>query len=249
MAMSCSDIPDWFLRRRLPVIGLRTHAWQQVRSELLPGGYAPSICLRRLQNAGRVRRVAQGLYVVIDPVRETPPTAIASGIFAEAEHYITTDAAFVSHGLIDQPVPEITIVLKTVRHRPLELSRTRVRGVALAPKEFEKADFYETTIDGFRVVLATREQAVVDALAEPRWMTHSTLLPEVLAALDDDELERTARRALARSTAAAQRLGYLLDEAGRPPAASLLALRPRSVVDLRPRHRTGTFSTRWRVYG
>ena len=247
--MSCSDIPDWFLRRRLPVIGLRSHVWLEVRGELLPGGYAPSVCLRRLEAAGRVRRLAQGTYVVVDPVRETPPIAVASGIFAEVEHYVTTDAALVTHGLIDQPLPEITIVLKTVRRRPLELARTRIRGVALAPDKFANAAFYETTLDGFRVLLATREQAVVDALAEPRWMTHSTLLPEVLTTFDDDELERTAGGALARSKAAAQRLGYLLEEAGMLPPPSLLGLRPTSAVDLRPHEREGTFSTRWRVYG
>jgi predicted transcriptional regulator of viral defense system len=247
--MSCADIPDWFLRRRLPVINLRSQVWQEARRELLPSGYAPAVCLSRLQAAGRVRRLAQGLYLVLDPVREAPPVAVASGIFGHAGHYVTTDAAFVTHGLIDQPLPMITVVLKATRHRPVELGRTVIRGAALAPDKFAGADFYETTVDGFRVLLATREQAVVDALAEPRWMTHNTLLPEVLAPFNEEELERTARGALARSAAAAQRLGYLLEEAGTFTPPSLSALRPTSVVDLRPHQRHGTFSTRWRVYG
>ncbi len=247
--MSCSEIPDWFLRHRVPVIDLSSKVWQDAREELLPSGYAPAVCLRRLEKAGRVRRLGRGLYVVVDPVRETPPAAIASALFREADHYVTTDAALTLDGLIDQPLPAITVVLPTVRHRQIALGHTVVRAVALAPGKFAKADTYETTTEGFRVRLATREQAVTDALAEPHWMTHASLLPEVLAAFSEDELERTARGALARSTAAAQRLGYLIEDAGAPVPPSLVKLQPKSAVELRPHQRHGTFSTRWRVYG
>jgi hypothetical protein len=80
-------------------------------------------------------------------------------------------------------------------------------------------------------------------------MIHGTLLPEILAVFDDDELAKTAERALDRSTAAAQRLGYFLDEAGRESPPALAALRPTFAVNLRPGHRRGPYSTRWRVYG
>jgi len=66
----------------------------------------------------------------------------------------------------------------------------------------------------------------------------------------ETEIERTAGAALARSTAAAQRLGYLLEDAGRPVPASLAGLRPLRAVRLRPKHKTkGPYSIRWRVYG
>jgi predicted transcriptional regulator of viral defense system len=78
----------------------------------------------------------------------------------------------------------------------------------------------------------------------------ATLLAEILAVFADEELERTAAGALARSTAAGQRLGYLLEEAGRPPPKVLADLRPLRVVRLRPKEtRRGPYSTRWRVYG
>ncbi len=246
----CSDLHTWFLRRRLPVIDLRSTAWHSARAEVLPTGYAPAVCLRRLATAGRVRRLQRGLYVVLDPVRETPPIAIASAVFRDIDHYVTTDAALAAHGLIDQPLPTITVVLSTGRRRSILLGASSIRPVTLRGENFARAQRYETTIDGFRVVLATRDQAVVDALAEPRWITHWSLLPEVLSAFDGDELEATARGALSRSGAAAQRLGYVLEGTDQPLPNALDVFTPnKEAVELRPGERRGPFSTRWRVYG
>ncbi len=76
-------------------------------------------------------------------------------------------------------------------------------------------------------------------------MTHASLLPEVLSAFDDDELEATARRALLRSGAAAQRLGYILEGTGLPIPDTLGGFRPaKEAVELRPGARRGPFSTR-----
>ena len=205
--------------------------------------------MRRLAAAGRLRRLKKGAFVVVDPVRETPSIAIASGLYLETTHYVTTDAALAFHGLLDQPVPIITVVLAR-RARPLGIGDATVRAVALASRWLKGADAYETTVEGFAVRVAGREQAVVDALAEPAWMIHGSLLPEILAAFSDVELARTADRALARSTAAAQRLGYLQEETGRALPPALASLRPVRAVRLRPgRASPGPYSSRWRVYG
>jgi len=247
--MSCSDIPDWYLRQHIAVIDLRSVTWERARARLLPPGYGPDVCLRRLAAAGRVRRLKKGAYLVVDPVRETPSIAIASGLFAETPHYVTTDTALAFHGLVDQPSPTITVVLGK-RGRPVSIAGATVRPVALAPRWLQDADAYETTIEGFSIRVASREQAVVDAIAEPAWMTHGSLLPEVLAAFSDAELARTADRAMARSTAAAQRLGYLVEDAGRELPLALASLRPVRAVRLRPgRAPSAPYSTRWRVHG
>jgi predicted transcriptional regulator of viral defense system len=180
-------------------------------------------------------------------VREPPTIAVASALFGATDHYVTTDAALSMHGLIDQPLVTITIVLAAVRRRPVDLKSARVRPVWLSRDTFARSDSYATTLDGFEVRIAGREQAVVDALAEPKWMIHATLLPEVLSQLSGDEVAGVARRAIERSSAAAQRLGYLLQESRLPVPDDLNALRPRSVVELRPGRRGGAFSTRWRV--
>lgn len=247
--MSCADIPDRYLRRRTAVLDLRSAAWERERSSLLPPGYEPDVCMRRLAAAGRLRRLKKGAYLVVDPVRETPSIAVASGLFAETPHYVTTDAALAFHGLLDQPIPTITVVLGK-RGRSVSVGDATVRPVALAHRRLEDADAYATTIEGFNIRVASREQAVVDALAEPAWMTHSSLLPEVLATFSDAELARVADRALARSTAAAQRLGYLVEETRRDLPATLAFLRPVRAVRLRPgRAASAPYSTRWRVYG
>ncbi len=247
--MSCADVPTWYLRHHIAVLDLRSATWHRARPGLLPAGYEPDVCMRRLVAAGRLRRLKRGAYLVVDPVRETPPIAVASGLLEETPHYVTTDAALVFHGLIDQPVSTITVAVGR-RGRPVDVGGSVVRPVALADRWLQGADAYATTVDGFPVRVASREQAVVDALAEPAWMSHGSLLPEVVAALSDDELERTADRAVARSTAAGQRLGYLVEDTGRDLPGALASLRPVRAVRLRPgKPSRGPYSTRWRVYG
>lgn len=248
--MSCTDVPDWYLRNRVAVLDVHSATFQRARDEVMPTGYDANVCLRRLVKAGRLRRIRAGLYVVRDSARETPPIAIASGVFAEVPHYVTTDAALAYHGLNDQPITTITVVLPRVRRSFAMDPATTLRAVTLDEKRIREADAYQTTVDGLSIRVASREQAVVDALAEPRWMIYGDLLPEVLAAFSVDEIGRTAAGVLARTTAAAQRLGYLLEEAQRPLPSSLAGLRPVRAVRLRPqRPSRGPYSTRWRVYG
>lgn len=248
--MSCSGLPDWYLRNRIAVLDARSATFQRAWQEVAPSGYDHTVCLRRLVRAGRIRRIRGGLYLVRDPARETPLIAVASGVFTEVPHYVTTDAALSYHGLIDQPIPTITVVLSRVR-RSFELdAATTIRPVTLDEKRIREADAYETTVEGFPIRVASRELAVGDALAEPRWMTHGDLLAEILAAFSGDEIERTTKGVLARTKAAAQRLGYLIEEAGRPVPDMLANLRPVRAVRLRPQNRSrGPYSTRWRVYG
>ena|SRR5487761_14097 len=247
--MTCSELPNWYLQRRIAVVDLGSATWRKARAEVVPAGYAPDECLRRLAKAGRVRRIGRGLYLVLDPVRETPAIAIASALFAGEPHYVTTDSALAFHGAIDQPIRQIVLVLSRTR-RPIDVGPALVRPVKLRSDLLTAADAYDTTTEGFKIRVATREQAVVDALAEPAWMVHGDLLVEVLGSFADDEIERTAVAALARSIAAAQRLGYLLEDANHSVPDSLASLRPIRAVRLRPGQKTkGPYSTRWRVYG
>lgn len=248
--MSCTDLPDWYLRNRIAVLDVHSAAFERARDQVMPTGYDANVCLRRLVKAGPIRRIRAGLYVVRDPARETPSIAIASGVFTEVPHYVTTDAALAYHGLIDQPITTVTVVLSRVRRSFAIDETTTLRPVTIDEGRIREADAYQTTVDGFSIRVASREQAVVDALAEPRWMTYGDLLPEILAAFAADDIERTAAGVLTRTTAAAQRLGYLLEEAQRPLPSALADLRPVRAVRLRPQNRSrGPYSTRWRVYG
>lgn len=248
--MSCSDVPTWYLQRRLPVVDLRSGAWRRARREVIPRGYEPDQCVRRLAKSGRLRRVARGIYLVVDPIREIPPIAVASALFSESRHYITTDAALAFEGVVDQPVRVITVVLARPR-RQLDIGQATVRPVTVSDRLLGQAQHFASSADGFKLQMATRVQAIVDALAEPRWMVYFDLLPEVLGTLQPQDLEDVAARAKSRSMAAAQRLGYLLEGmAGDSLPRGLLTLRPIRSVHLNPsRKRRGLYSTRWRVYG
>lgn len=248
--MTCGDLPDWYLRNRIAVLDVRSKAFRRARDQVLQSEALPDTCLRRLVAGRRISRIRSGLYVVRDPSRLTPTIAIASGLFADINHYVTTDAALAFHGLLDQPVPIYTVVLTSIRRTFRLDETTALRPVSLRAPEFSKADSYLTTIDGYKVRVASRVQAVVDAITEPRWMIYGDLLPEVLAAFTQQEIEVAAIRALDRTTAAAQRLGYLLEDAHQRLPSVLRRLQPVRAVRLRPQSRSkGPYSTRWRVYG
>jgi len=140
--------------------------------------HAPGDCLRRLVRADRLQCVGRGLYVVVDPVRETPPIAIANGLFADQPHYVTTDAALAYHGPIDQPIPTIMVVLDHPR-RPIDIGPAVVRPVTLGPVRLDARRRARDARRRLRGRPATREQAVVDALAEPQLMVYYGLLAEV----------------------------------------------------------------------
>jgi len=248
--VTSADLHRWLLRRRLPVIDIASHDWKEAREAVgLNPGITQAKCLARMVETGLLRRVRRGLYVVVDPAREAPAVAIASGAYLHVEHYVSTDAALAVHGLIDQPIPTITVIMPRPAPTPFRLGKTLVRVSRVSDAQFRRADHYRTITDGFRVDLASRVQAVLDALDDPRRMTHRSLLAEVLRSFDSAELQRLASAALITSQAAAQRLGYLLEDAGAETPAALADLRPSSVASLNPGGPWSVFSTRWRVRG
>lgn len=246
--MSCADIPTWYLSRRIPLIDTRSGTWQSVKAELLPAGYQnPSVCLRRLAEAGRIRRLGRGYWQVIDPAHEPPSIALADALFRDVKHYITTDAALAAEGLLDQPIPVITVVARK-KARPLKVGPTTIRAVWMNEPSLSTADVVHTTRDGYRVTLASAVQALVDGLSEPAWMIHGSLLPEILQQMSATGIESAAEGALARSKAAGARLGYLLEDARLPIPPQLVSFVPDAKTELSPGRR-GPYSTRWRVYG
>lgn len=196
-----------------------------------------------------LRRLKRGLYSVVDPARQVPAIAVASAARDQRPHYITTDAALSFHGMIDQPVPEIVVtVVRGSELTPFLIGSQKVRESGVSQAAFDLADHYGTTVDGYKVDIASRVQAVVDALDAPRQMIHFSLLPEVLRAFDQAEVNAVVKGAIGRSRASAQRLGFLLEDAGVPMPPGLAAIAPSAVVELRPGQRSGLFSSRWRVY-
>ncbi len=251
--MGCGDLPAYFLRRRIPVINLKSDDWPRAIAQTGISEPQTAVCLQRLSARGRVSRIRRNLYLVVDPVREAPVESVASACFSHLDHYVTTDRALVFHRLIDQPTPAITVVTAESRAIGLRVRGLEIRSVYMPASRLQRAsqeNYYSTTSDGYPVVIATRALAVADALAHPSWMTHYSLLPEVVSAFSARDLSVLSRLCLDRSRAAAQRLGYLLEEAGIDAPPELAAFHPVSAVYLDPRHRrAGLFSTRWMTRG
>src|SRR5487761_944058 len=166
--MACSELPNWYLQRRIAVVDLGSATWRKARAEVVPPGYAPDECLRRLAKAGRVRRIGRGLYVVLDPVRETPEIAIASALFTDKPHYVTTDAALAFHGAIDQPIRQIVVVLSRTR-RPIDVGPALVRPVKMRSDLLATAEAYDTTTEGFKIRVATRGRCPGGARLDGIW--------------------------------------------------------------------------------
>ncbi len=247
--MKQTDLHRTLLRARVAVLDTKSEYWRSLVSQddASPGVDAWMV-IRRMAHAGLLQPVKRGVYAVVDPVRATPAIAVASGVYGSREHYITTDAALAFHRLMDQPVPVIRAAVPTGGAlATFKAGGAKVEALIVVARKFGAADWYETRIDGFPVKVASRVQAVVDAVDHPKRMTHFSLLPEVLRSLRQDEVEEAGTRALGASSAAAQRLGFLLDEGGVPVPSALLQLHPTFTVSLLPQSRRGTFSARWRI--
>lgn len=248
--MRCSDLPKSVLRQGMAVINTEAPRWASLRTELgLDSTKAQSACFKRLTQRGELVRLRRGIYVPTAGILDVPELAIASGAVAHLPHYVTTDRALEHHGLINQPIVTTTVVVAG-DVAPIPVGSHVLRFVKVAGERVARAQAFDTAVATFPARVASRQQAVLDALVEPGWMLYLDLLPEVLSVLDPRDVERLAEAVMGIGSAPAQRLGYLLDEARAPVPHGLAALQPRSTAYLDPaRKRTGSFSTRWRLYG
>ncbi len=248
--MHCSDLPRSVLRQGMAVINTEAPRWASLRAEFgLDSTKAQSACFKRLTQRGDLVRLRRGIYVPTAGILDVPELAIASGAVAHLAHYVTTDRALEHHGLINQPIVTTTVVVAG-EVAPIPVGNHTLRFVKVAEERATRAQAFDTAAATFPARVASRQQAILDALVEPGWMIYLDLLPEVLSVLDPREMEWLAGAALRAGSAPAQRLGYLLDEARAPMPHGLAALRPRSTAYLDPaRKRAGSFSTRWRLYG
>lgn len=61
---------------------------------------------------------------------------------------VSTDAALAVHGLTDQPIPTITVIMPRPVPTPFQLGKPRVGVSRVSEAQFRRADHYSTTIDG-----------------------------------------------------------------------------------------------------
>jgi predicted transcriptional regulator of viral defense system len=226
--------------------------WRQFVDQAALEPEAAAEHVERAASAGRARRIAQGLYLIVDEGRPFDAIAAASQIFDPYPHYVTTDGALSHYGIADQPAKTYRVVIPSHIRRlrkGIDIQPKRIRPVNLSLRAIESSSFSATlTAASHKASIAEPEQAIADALAFPRWTEQFDLIPEYLGGLRERALIRTADLALHRSKAAAQRLGYALDSAGLKIPTSLTRLRPAKGVQYDPRHPGIRFSSRWAVY-
>ena len=125
---TASDLHRWLLGNHVAVVNLHSRDWTLAQEAVgLRRGVTQEKCLARMVETGLLRHVRRGMYVVVDPAREAPPAAVASGAFAHMDHYVTTDAALAVHRLLDQPVLMITVIVPRTRPASFRFGATLVR--------------------------------------------------------------------------------------------------------------------------
>ena len=228
------DIGDGHFRKLLH--RLRTKGW------LLPIEHGKSLV---------VPRAARGIW-------GEHPFVVAAGI-APGDYYISFWSALSHHRLTEQ-VPRIVYVsLRGGRKKEVRFQDWRYRFVTLsAAKFYGHAPTEFTALNGAArvdVEIAEPEKAILDSLDQER---HAGGFPEIVKALQRGfglkilSGERLIDYALRYPNAAAvARLGYLLQQLGRPEASALLPVAGRLkhpvFLSLRAPRENARLDRQWRV--
>lgn len=212
----------------------------------------------RLSRTGRLASPHRGFYVIVPPEYQAagtvPPSWILRDLMAALEqpYYVGLLSAAALHGAGHQAPREFQVVTDRPT-RPMSLGRARIVFVTKARLARTPTMPVKTPTGEIRV--STPAATALDLVRHPE---HSgflsnvaTVLRELAEKISPEALVQTAE--VEGETAAAQRLGYLLERGGHgavvePLARWIAARRPR-VVPLRPGRRMAgrPRSSRWRV--
>lgn len=191
-----------------------------------------------LEDAGRLRRVRRGAYVLVGQdgtVRVGLLELIAA--ITPKPYLVTAGRALQFHELTDQHFRQAIVMIAT-QLRPWTWRGEEVHYVRVG------ADHLRTTptrTRRARARIASPERAILDSLGHPRW---GVTLPQVVRAMDlalrrhGDFADRLAAEASALDNAAlARRTGFLVSRLAGPEAARpfrLLLGRSKAITPLRP---------------
>lgn len=193
------------------MLDVSSDTWRSARHEVLPRGHDRDTCTRRLVQAGLLRPIVRGRFLVVDPNCEVSPIAVASALFRNRPHYVSTDAAFTLHGF-DTGVPESITVVMPKTHRRVAIEGSVVVPVTIAAGWFSSMRWapYRVPDGGHEVALASVEQAIADSIARPSWCADRALVGRVLRERDRYDLALMRRLVEDRGQASVTRLDRLL---------------------------------------
>jgi len=194
--------------------GQKTVAASELRSLISASeGYARFVAHRLVQK-GWLQRIRRGLFQLVpadrglDGVGDTNPLAL--GALLVHPYFFSFGTACTYHGFTEQVFAEVYIASRTNK-RAVTIGSTRYVFVSLPQRRF--FGFEEVVVLGATVRMATKERAILDALARPR---DSGGMREVSRIVTKAayQLSWVKLLALARQwdeSAVVQRLGYLVD--------------------------------------
>lgn len=242
----------WYRNNRILVADLASETWVKFRNYQGLTDVAASEHIERAAAAGRATRLARGIYLLEEEARPADPLVIASQLYDDIDHYVTSDGALAFHGELDQPLMTIRTVVPTTYRRkrsPIRIHGVQIKAVRRNAEGFRSAN-WSATMDslGHRLTVASVEQAISDALVHPRWSDYFSLMPEILERRNERSLKEIALDTLARSKAASQRLGFLLQRLGRQIPAGVRRNPQSKGTQLDPSRPGKLYSPEWAVF-
>lgn len=199
----------------------------------------------RLKSEGLADQVEKGKYLLLglEPERVlSNPLFIANQLVNPC--YVSYWSALHFHGLTTQ-APQTVFCSTTRKKNPITYRDQTYRYVLVKPHKF--FGYQRELVGGLRVLVADAAKAIVDSLDQPRYAgglsevanALSTALPDLDVDLLVDYAVRMADKSLA------SRLGYLLEQLGRPTPGLPVSQSPVALDPARPRQ--GAYDARWHV--
>jgi predicted transcriptional regulator of viral defense system len=235
------------------------HAFTRTEANAALGSspQAAYLALRRLARRGRVAMPRRGFYLIVEPrhraVGAPPPASWIGDLmrFLEARYYVGLLSAAALHGAAHQQPQELQVVAGKVL-RPVVVGRARIRFFFRG--DMRAAATQETKTTGGMVRVSTPEMTAYDVVRYrgAASIDHvATVIGELAERMDAARLGAVVRRN--QELPVVQRLGYLLDLAGRSDLAAPLERFARSArlktVPLEPGsgERVRRRDAKWRV--
>ena len=216
-----------------------------------------SLVLHRLEKKGWLKRLQQGVYLVV-PLEAGPERAWSESPLVIAPYLIKPAAVAYWSALhywqLTEQIPQVTIVQSTQRRRPVEMLGLRFHFVTVSERHFFGVT--QRRLNGHLVSVTDREKTILDCADRPDLsggiLQLAQALPVAGAAIDwprlDEYLERWGGGAVIK------RLGYLVESLQVPIPLRQERLRQwqqrlsSGIADLEPgAGRRGSIVTRWRL--
>lgn len=204
----------------------------------------------RLVEAGKLRRVDRGLYVL--GKKTDPKRALAAFLSKRRRAYLGGDWALWLHDHLDV-MPRRADIFVPGRLRPRKLAGYPVRFTALPARSFDYG-LVTLSVDGIDLRISNLERTILDALDHPRlskdFEDDLLLVAENVRLVDELQIVEYALRGS--TTPTCQRLGALLEAMKTSdrilePLADRVAGATSSLSMLPSRPRRGRWYERWQV--